>query len=112
MYAATIPTYRHEPKLHVHYGESVLSIKDGLPKMKDVPKEMGGSGVMLPNSLPCAGCVGSRKSVWRRHYLDATESMTAPLRRRPGVNRVASTWRYNSHRYLANLPGSGTQTVT
>jgi hypothetical protein len=48
VYAATIPTYRHEPKLHVHYGESVLSIKDGLPKMKDVPKEMGGSGVMLP----------------------------------------------------------------
>jgi hypothetical protein len=47
VYAATIPTYRHEPKLHVHYGESVLSIKDGLPKMKDVPKEMGGSGVML-----------------------------------------------------------------
>ena len=48
VYAATIPTYRHEPKLHVHYGESVLHIKDGLPKMKDMPKEMGGSGETLP----------------------------------------------------------------
>ena len=48
MYAATIPTYRHEPQLHVHYAETVLRIKDGLPKMKDMPKEMGGSGIALP----------------------------------------------------------------
>jgi hypothetical protein len=27
----------------------VLSVKDGLPKMKDFPKEMGGSGVTLPD---------------------------------------------------------------
>jgi hypothetical protein len=26
----------------------VLRIRDGLPKMKDVPKEMGGSGETLP----------------------------------------------------------------
>jgi hypothetical protein len=26
----------------------VLHVKDGLPKMKDMPKEMGGSGVSLP----------------------------------------------------------------
>jgi hypothetical protein len=32
----------------VSYGEKVLSIKDGLPKQKDFPKEMGGSGVLLP----------------------------------------------------------------
>jgi hypothetical protein len=44
VYAATIPSYRHEPQLHVFYGETVLRIKDGLPKMKDMPKEMGGSG--------------------------------------------------------------------
>jgi hypothetical protein len=31
----------------VNYGEKVLSIKDGLPKLKDFPKEMGGSGVTL-----------------------------------------------------------------
>jgi hypothetical protein len=44
VYAATIPSYRHQPQLHVHYQETVLPIKDGLPKMRDIPKEMGGSG--------------------------------------------------------------------
>jgi hypothetical protein len=48
VYAATIPTYRHMPTLHVNYQETVLRIKDGLPKMKDLPKEMGGSGETLP----------------------------------------------------------------
>ena len=47
VYAATIPTYLHQPALHVHYAETVLRIKDGLPKMKDMPKEMGGSGEIL-----------------------------------------------------------------
>ena len=48
VYAATIPTYRHVPQLHVNYAETVLHLKDGLPKMKDVPKEMGGSGETVP----------------------------------------------------------------
>ena len=48
VYAATIPTHRHEPKLHVNYQETVLRMRDGLPKMKDMPKEMGGSGETLP----------------------------------------------------------------
>jgi hypothetical protein len=48
VYAATIPKFPYKPALHVHYQETVLRIKDGLPKMKDMPKEMGGSGVTLP----------------------------------------------------------------
>ena len=48
VYAATIPTFRHVPQLHVNYAEAVLPIRDGLPKMKDMPSEMGGSGVVLP----------------------------------------------------------------
>ena len=44
VYAAVIPSYRHEPQLHVNYGETVLRMRDGLPKMRDLPKEMGGSG--------------------------------------------------------------------
>jgi hypothetical protein len=48
VYAATIPTFPFKPGLHVHYQETVLHIKDGLPKMKDMPKEMGGSGDTLP----------------------------------------------------------------
>jgi len=48
VYAATIPTYRHAPQLHVNYAETTLRMKDGLPKMKDLPKEMGGSGETVP----------------------------------------------------------------
>ena len=48
VYAATIPAYRHEPTLHVNYAETVLRMSDGLPKMKDLPKEMGGSGETMP----------------------------------------------------------------
>jgi hypothetical protein len=48
VYAATIPDLQFKPAVHVHYQESVLRIRDGLPKQKDVPKEMGGSGMLLP----------------------------------------------------------------
>jgi hypothetical protein len=48
IYAASIPDYPFKPGLHVHYGETRLRIKDGLPKMRDMPAEMGGSGETLP----------------------------------------------------------------
>jgi hypothetical protein len=48
VYAATIPSFPFEAHVHVNYAEAVLRIKDGLPKMKDLPKEMGGSGTTLP----------------------------------------------------------------
>lgn len=48
VYAATIPDYPFDPHLHVFYSETVLHIHDGLPKMADIPKEMGGSGDTLP----------------------------------------------------------------
>jgi hypothetical protein len=48
VYAAVIKGFRFEPQLHVHYGESVVHVRDGLPKQKDLPAEMGGSGVLLP----------------------------------------------------------------
>src|SRR5579871_3370003 len=48
VYAAVLPKLRFVPAVHVHYQESVLPIRDGLPKMKDMPSEMGGSGVLLP----------------------------------------------------------------
>lgn len=44
VYAAVIPDLRFEPGVHVNYGERVLAVVDGLPKFKDLPKEMGGSG--------------------------------------------------------------------
>lgn len=48
VYAATIPEFHHLPGVHVHYQETVLPIRDGAPKMKDMPAEMGGSGEMMP----------------------------------------------------------------
>lgn len=47
VYAATIAGFRFEPGVHVNYGETVLRVKDGLPKLKDLPAEMGGSGVAV-----------------------------------------------------------------
>ena len=47
VYAAVIPDLAFQPGVHVHYQETRLPIRDGLPKMKDVPGEMGGSGVTL-----------------------------------------------------------------
>jgi hypothetical protein len=37
-----------KPGVHLNYDETVLPIKDGLPKLKDFPKEIGGSGELLP----------------------------------------------------------------
>lgn len=36
------------PSMHVHYGEKVLSVPDGLPKYADLPAAFGGSGKELP----------------------------------------------------------------
>jgi hypothetical protein len=47
VFAATIPTLAFVPGVHVNYAESVLPMKDGLPKMKDFPAELGGSGEMM-----------------------------------------------------------------
>jgi hypothetical protein len=47
VYAAVIPDLPYRPELHVHYQETSLRMSDGLPKLKDMPKEMGGSGVTL-----------------------------------------------------------------
>jgi hypothetical protein len=44
VYAAVIEDFPYEACVHVHYSETTLPMRDGLPKMKDLPKEMGGSG--------------------------------------------------------------------
>ena len=48
VFAATIPTLQFTPGVHVNYAETVLPMKDGLPKMKDFPSELGGSGELVP----------------------------------------------------------------
>ena len=48
VYAATLPTLKFSPTLHVNYAETVLPIRDGLPKFKDFPSEFSGSGEKPP----------------------------------------------------------------
>ncbi len=47
VFAATIPTLAFVPGVHVNYAETVLPMRDGLPKLKDFPAELGGSGEMV-----------------------------------------------------------------
>ena len=47
VYAAVLPKLPFQPGVHVNYQETVLHVRDGLPKMKDLPAEMGGSGDTL-----------------------------------------------------------------
>ena len=44
VYAAIIPDLKFQPGVHVNYAETVLPMKDGLPKFKDFPADFGGSG--------------------------------------------------------------------
>jgi hypothetical protein len=44
VFAATIPTLDFKPGVHVNYAETVLRMRDGLPKLRDFPAELGGSG--------------------------------------------------------------------
>jgi hypothetical protein len=48
VYAPVIADFPFKPGIHVHYQESVLPIKDGLRKLRDVSKRAGGSGEELP----------------------------------------------------------------
>jgi hypothetical protein len=47
VYAAVIPGFPYQPGVHVNYQETKLRMRDGLPKLKDLPAEMGGSGLAL-----------------------------------------------------------------
>ena len=47
VFAATLPEMPFTPGVHVNYAETVLSIRDGLPKLKDFPEAFGGSGEMM-----------------------------------------------------------------
>lgn len=48
LFPATITDFPFRPGVHVHYQMSVLHIADGLPKLKDLPTELGGNGEEIP----------------------------------------------------------------
>lgn len=43
VFSATLPTLDFKPGLHINYAETVLPMKDGLPKFADFPAAFGGS---------------------------------------------------------------------
>ena len=45
---ATIPSLAFKPAVHLNYEETVLPMKDGLPKLRDFPAEVGGTGQTMP----------------------------------------------------------------
>ena len=47
VFAATLPELAFTPGVHVNYAETVLPMRDGLPKLKDFPSEFGGSGELM-----------------------------------------------------------------
>jgi predicted GNAT family acetyltransferase len=47
VYANLLQGYTHQPTLHANYGSKMVSVKDGLPKYRDLPAELGGSGETL-----------------------------------------------------------------
>ncbi len=49
VYANLLRGFKHTPALHVFYKYKMVSVKDGLPKFQDMPKDFGGSGEMLPD---------------------------------------------------------------
>ena len=48
VYASTIPSLAFVPAVHVNYAETVMPMRDGLPKLKDFPAALGGSGQTIP----------------------------------------------------------------
>lgn len=46
--AAILPSVAFAPSLHLHYASAVMRMADGLPKLRDFPAEVGGSGEFVP----------------------------------------------------------------
>ena len=47
VYSATIPSVPFKAGVHVNYQNTVLPMRDGLPKHRDFPKELGGTGQLI-----------------------------------------------------------------
>lgn len=48
VYAGVLQGLRFDPAVHLNYAGAVLRVRDGLPKMKDMPAELGGTGIRVP----------------------------------------------------------------
>ncbi len=48
IFAVILEGFKFEPSIHVNYESKTVSVKDSLPKFKDLPEEFHGSGEILP----------------------------------------------------------------
>ena len=46
--AANLKAVAFQPAVHVNYAETVLPMRDGLPKFRGFPVEFGGTGELVP----------------------------------------------------------------
>jgi hypothetical protein len=42
-----LPNFPFKPTVHLNYAETILPMQDGLPKLRDFPTAIGGSGETL-----------------------------------------------------------------
>ena len=47
VYGSILENFSFKPTAHINYENTILSIKDGLPKFKDFPEDFGGTGTLL-----------------------------------------------------------------
>lgn len=47
IFAGLVSDLDFTPSVHINYENSVLPIRDGLPKFKDMPEDWGGSGELI-----------------------------------------------------------------
>jgi hypothetical protein len=48
IHSETLPNFDFRPEVHVNYQERTLAVRDGLPKLKDFPTDLGGTGESVP----------------------------------------------------------------
>lgn len=48
IFAGLLTDFEFKPTVHINYENAVLPIRDGLPKLKDMPEQWGGSGTFIP----------------------------------------------------------------
>jgi hypothetical protein len=48
VHSQTFRGFDFSPSVHINYQEAVLAVPDGLPKLKDFPAGLGGSGDTIP----------------------------------------------------------------
>ena len=48
VFAVILNGFSYKPTIHINYESKTVSVKDGLPKFRDMPEEFGGSGSTMP----------------------------------------------------------------